>query len=164
MSKKFKVIESSIQPNPKEAEIWAIPQPDGTRVLKQYNETTRTWEGGSAEGGSDDGVGLGQFLVRYADGGGGNRSFKFKQDMTWREFITTQYNTEGWYIGTHYPDDGGDPYDVIITQENSTAYVHQYYAISTGVYDEQPPTYIPESADSKIVNGETYIDASFGDF
>lgn len=46
MSKEFKVIESTIQPNPKEAEIWMTPaSQDGTREIKHYNNVSKKWEG-----------------------------------------------------------------------------------------------------------------------
>lgn len=53
MSKKTKVITSSIQPNPKEAEIWAKINEDGSREVKQYNSSAGKFEccGGS---GSED--------------------------------------------------------------------------------------------------------------
>lgn len=55
MSKKTKVITSNIQPNPKEAEIWAKINKDGSREVKQYNNSTGKFEccGGSGSGSSD---------------------------------------------------------------------------------------------------------------
>ena len=57
MSKEFKVIESNIQPNHKEAEIWATPTSNnGTRSLKYWNQKTQSWEGesgGGESGGSE---------------------------------------------------------------------------------------------------------------
>lgn len=52
MSKKTKVITSNIQPNPKEAEIWAKINEDGSREVKQYNSSTGKFEccGGSGNG------------------------------------------------------------------------------------------------------------------
>lgn len=56
MSKKTKVITSNIQPNPKEAEIWAKVNEDGSREVKQYNSSTGKFE---CCGGSDSGSGSG---------------------------------------------------------------------------------------------------------
>lgn len=55
MSKRTKVIESNVQPNPKEAEIWAKVNEDGSREVKQYNSSTGKFEccGGSGSGGED---------------------------------------------------------------------------------------------------------------
>lgn len=48
---KNKIIESTVQPNPKEAEVWSIPKADGSRELKYYDESSKEWK--SAGGGSD---------------------------------------------------------------------------------------------------------------
>lgn len=66
MSKKTKVIESSVQPNPKEAEIWAKINEDGSRELKQYNSATGKFEysGGSGTGG---GSGEAASTMEYLD-------------------------------------------------------------------------------------------------
>lgn len=77
--------------------------------------------------------------------------------MTWREWLTTEYNTDGWYIDQHYPEEG-EPYGCVVTRERSTTYLRGYDAIC--IYGGQE---VPVSADSQIVNGETYVDLSFGD-
>lgn len=56
MSKEFKVIESKVQPNHKEAEIWMTPaDKDGTREIKHYNNVSQEWEGGSGSSSGDGG-------------------------------------------------------------------------------------------------------------
>lgn len=46
MSKEFKVVESTVQPNPKEAEIWVTPpSQDGSKEVKIYNRKAQMWEG-----------------------------------------------------------------------------------------------------------------------
>ena len=58
MSKRNKIIESPIQPNPKEAEVWAKPNGDGTRDIKKYDATSNSWVccGGSESGNNEDNV------------------------------------------------------------------------------------------------------------
>ena len=158
-----KIYNGNIQPNHKEYKIWV----NNEGIIKTWNGTKWVGQIGTSddnEGGSADEVGLRQFLIREKDGGGGPRSFKFKQGMTWREWATSQYNTDGWYVGTHYPDEG-ESYDAIVTREGGTTYTHWYFAVSTYVYDDEVSRtiYTPVSADSEIVNGETYANASFGD-
>ena len=159
-----KIYNGNIQPNHKEYKIWV----NNEGIIKTWNGTKWVGQIGTSddnEGGSADEVGLGQFLIRNEDGGGGSQPFRFEQGMTWREWTTTKYNIEGWYIDTHYPSDGGEPYDVIVTREGGTTFTHWYFAVSTYVYDDEQSKsiYIPVSADSKIVNGEQYVNASFGD-
>lgn len=62
MSKRTKVIESNIQPNPKEAEIWAKVNKDGSREIKQYNSSTGKFE---CCGGSGSGSGESDFALYY---------------------------------------------------------------------------------------------------
>lgn len=62
MSKKTKVIESNVQPNPKEAEIWAKVNEDGSREIKQYNSSTGKFE---CCGGSGSGSSSGESIVKY---------------------------------------------------------------------------------------------------
>lgn len=65
MSKKTKVITSNIQPNPKEAEIWAKVNEDGSREVKQYNSSTGKFEccGGSGSGSGSGNVSLAYFYI-----------------------------------------------------------------------------------------------------
>ncbi len=70
MSKKTKVITSNIQPNPKEAEIWAKVNKDGSREVKQYNNSTGKFEccGGSGSGsgsGSSDGITMEYYRIDW---------------------------------------------------------------------------------------------------
>ena len=59
MAKKLKVIESNIQPNPKEAEIWVTPtNEDGSKEVKYWNRKKHEW----VEGGSGSGSGSGKKL------------------------------------------------------------------------------------------------------
>lgn len=53
MSKKLKAIESTIQPNHKEAEIWVSPtNSDGTKEVKYWNDVKDEWSEGSSGSGS----------------------------------------------------------------------------------------------------------------
>lgn len=45
MTKRNKVIESEIQPNHKEAEVWIKPaKEDGTREVSYWNRKTDSWD------------------------------------------------------------------------------------------------------------------------
>lgn len=55
MSKKLKAVESNIQPNHKEAELWVTPtNNDGSKEVKYWNSKTQEWSKCEGEGNGGD--------------------------------------------------------------------------------------------------------------
>ena len=68
MSKKLKAIESTIQPNHKEAEIWVSPtNSDDTKEVKYWNDVKDEWSEGSSGGDEGDRIMVYSFQTSVSD-------------------------------------------------------------------------------------------------
>lgn len=91
MSKEFKVIESNIQPNHKEAEIWATPASNnGTKQLKYWNQKTQSWEGEGSGGNGSKPAYIGFEMYQPSQFGEGT-SFRYSKETstgdTWEDLL-----------------------------------------------------------------------------
>lgn len=121
-----KIYTGDIQPNAKEYKIWI----DSKGSIKTYDTTQGTWS--EVKGGASDTQPTPAEKITFTvvDGAGTETTYTAEKGMTWKQFGTSQYNTEGWpidefddYVYIYYIDRGiwsGGESDVL-------TYVSPYY-------------------------------------
>ena len=150
MSKKTKVITSNIQPNPKEAEIWAKVNKDGSREVKQYNNSTGKFEccGGSGSGsGNSDGATMEYYHIDY-DNAYLSEIISTKGVSWLNSYIFDSFNI------IKYEDRWHD-----ITSTGSGNYIRMYEAGDGIKALDVACVNVPTAISGEVLQGDTWLDS-----
>lgn len=105
-----KIYYGNVQPNSKEYKIWV----NNEGSIKTYDTTQGTWSEVKGGASNTQPAPAEKITFTVVDGAGTETTYAAEKGMTWKEFGTSQYNTEEWPISEfddivyiYYIDRGG---------------------------------------------------------
>lgn len=105
-----KIYTGDVQPNAKEYKIWI----DSKGSIKTYDTTQGTWSEVKGGANNTQPTPAEKITFTVVDGAGTETTYTAEKGMTWKQFGTSQYNTEEWpidefdsYVYIYYADNGG---------------------------------------------------------